>query len=81
VKPVRHPEKGVILETLAVEVPGRELSAGFRAHYVQANHLDTLLMSGLRETTDKGVLEVLKQVTVVRLEPGKVVLDYAPAVR
>jgi len=40
-----------------------------------------LLMSGLRETTDKGVLEVLKQVTVVRLEAGKVVLDYAPAAR
>ena len=81
VKPMRHPEKGVILETVAVEVPGRELSPGFRAHYVQANHLDTLLMSGLRETTDKSVLEVLKQVTVVRLEAGKVVLDYAPAVR
>jgi len=80
VTPVRHPDKGVILATTSISVPGRELTEGFRAHYRQANHLDTLLMGGIRETVDTTVLGVLKKVTMVRLEEGKVVLDYAPPV-
>lgn len=80
VKPVRHPDKGMVLATTSISVPGRELSQGFREHYRQANHLDTLLMGGIRETVDTTVLGVLKKVTTVRLEEGKVVLDYAPPV-
>jgi hypothetical protein len=80
VKPVRHPDKGMVLATTSISVPGRELSQGFSEHYRQANHLDTLLMGGIRETVDTTVLGVLKKVTTVRLEEGKVVLDYAPPV-
>jgi hypothetical protein len=80
VKPVRHPDKGMVLATTSISVPGRELSQGFSEHYRQANHLDTLLMGGIRETVDPTVLGVLKKVTTVRLEEGKVVLDYAPPV-
>jgi hypothetical protein len=80
VTPVRHPDKGVILATTSISVPGRELTEGFRAHYRQANHLDTLLMGGVRETVDTTVLGVLKKVTTVHLEEGRVVLDYAPPV-
>jgi len=80
VKPVRHPDKGIVLATASISVPGRELSEGFREHYRQANHLDTLLMGGIRETVDTTALGVLRKVTTVRLAEGNVVLEYAPPV-
>ena len=78
VKPAAHPEKGIVLATSSLSVPGRTLTEGFLSHYIQANHVDALLMTGLRETTDLRPLNILKQVTTVRLENGRIVLDYAP---
>ena len=78
VKPTAHPDKGILLATSSLSVPDRTLTEGFISHYTQANHVDALLLNGIRETTDLRPLNILKQVTTVRMENGQVILDYAP---
>jgi hypothetical protein len=76
--PEKDPGKGVRLLTRNLTIPGKTVTAGFLDHYKENNHLDTLLMDGLRKSSDPAVMQVLKKVTTVRLEPGAAVVEYAP---
>jgi hypothetical protein len=77
-RPERNVKHGIILQTKAVEVPGRTPSEGFTRLYLEANHLDGLLLEKLREDGANHVAETMRKVTAIRLEPGFVHLDYAP---
>ena len=74
----RDSDKGLKLKTRNVTIPGRTVTEGFLEHYKENNHLDTLLLDGLRQSKDPAIMEVLKKLTTVRLEPGAAVLEYAP---
>jgi hypothetical protein len=69
---------GIKIATKNLTVPGRKVTEGFLTHYRENNHLDRLLMEGVRASKDPAVMEVLKKVTTVRLEDGAAVLEYAP---
>jgi hypothetical protein len=71
-------DKGIQLATKNLTVPGKKVSEGFLTHYRENNHLDTLLMDGLRASKDPAIMEVMKKLTTVRLEPGAVIMEYAP---
>ena len=76
--PEKDSEKGLKLKTRSVTIPGKTVSEGFLDHYKENNHLDTLLLDGLRKSEDPAIMEVLKKLTTVRLEPGAALLEYAP---
>ena len=78
VYPVKDKTKGMKLETKALTVPGRTVTEGFFHHYKEQSHLDTLLLEDLRKSSNVAIMEVINQVTTIRLEPGAAVLDYAP---
>ena len=76
--PETDSDKGIKLKTRSVTIPGKTITDGFLDHYKENNHLDTLLLDGLRTSKDPAIMEVLKKLTTVRLEPGAAVLEYAP---
>jgi len=76
--PEAHKEKGIQLLTKSLTIPGKTISQGFLDHYKENNHLDTLLMDDLRKSKDPAIMDVLKKLTTIRLEPGAAVLEYAP---
>ena len=71
-------DKGILLATKNLTVPGKKVSEGFLTHYKENNHLDKLLMDGLRSSKDPAIMEVIKKLTTVRLEPGVAIVEYAP---
>lgn len=76
--PETHKEAGIRLQTRNLVIPGKTISDGFLSHYRENNHLDTLLLDGLRQSTDPAIMQVLKKITTVRLEPGTAIIEYAP---
>ena len=76
--PEADSDKGIKLKTRSVTIPGKTVTEGFLNHYKENNHLDTLLLDAMRSSKDPAIMEVLKKLTTVRLEPGAAVLDYAP---
>ena len=76
--PETDSDKGIKLKTRSVTIPGKIVTEGFLDHYKENNHLDTLLLDALRNSNDPAIMEVLKKLTTVRLEPGAAVLEYAP---
>jgi hypothetical protein len=71
-------DKGIQLRTKDLTVPGKKVTEGFLTNYKRDDHLDTLLMDGVRNSKDPSVMTVMKKLTTVRLELGAVVLEYAP---
>jgi hypothetical protein len=69
---------GIKLKTKNLTVPGKKVSEGFLTHYKDNSHLDTLLMDGVRKGKNASVMEVMRKLTTVRLEPGTVILEYVP---
>ena len=76
--PEKNAELGIKLLTRSLTIPGKTVSEGFLDHYKQNNHLDTLLLDGLRNSKNPAILEVLKKLTTVRLEAGSAVLEFSP---
>lgn len=76
--PEKHSELGIKVLTRSLTIPGKKVSDGFLSHYKENNHLDTLLLDGLRNSKNPAVMEVLKKLTAVRLEPGAVILEFVP---
>ncbi len=77
VSPSAQKEKGILLATKNLSVPGKTVSEGFIQHYQENGHLDTLLMAPYR-TEGSAVLDILKTITTVRTEAGAVVVEFAP---
>ena len=77
IAPATQKEKGILLATKNLSVPGKTVSEGFIQHYKQNGHLDTLLMAPYR-TEGSAVLDLLKKITAVRTEAGAVIVDFAP---
>ncbi len=72
-------DKGIVLATKAITVPGKTVTEGFITNYKDTNHVDGLLLNELREKSkDPSIMEVMQKLTTVRLEPGVAVLEYAP---
>ena len=77
-RPEVRSDSGLVLLTRALDVPGREVSDGFRSRYLEANHVDGLVFDEVRKNAEwKAVLD---NVTAVRAEPGKVIVEYVPPV-
>jgi len=76
--PEKNAELGIKLLTRSLTIPGKTVSEGFLNHYKENNHLDTLLLDGLRNSKNPAILEVLKKLTTVRLESGSAVLEFSP---
>ncbi len=76
--PEMDKDKGVQLKTRSVAIPGKTVTDGFIQHYKENNHLDTLLLDELRNSKDTAIMDVLKKLTTIRLEPGTAVLEFAP---
>lgn len=75
-RPEVKSDTGLVLLTRSLEVPGKTVSEGFTASYLQANHVDGLILDELRKE-DK-INAILTKISIVRCEPGKVVLEYTP---
>ncbi len=76
VRPEIRKDTGLILQTRALEVPGRELTPGFTKTYLEANHLDGLALDEVRK--DEKLKALLAKITAVRCEGGKVIAEYLP---
>lgn len=76
--PEKNSELGIKLLTRNLIIPGKSVSEGFLNHYKENNHLDTLLMEGVRSGKNPALLEVLKKLTTVRLDAGSALLEYVP---
>lgn len=73
-----HKDLGIQLQTRILEIPGKTVTEGFLTRYKELNPIDSLLMDNLRGSKEPAIMEVLKKLTTVRLEPGAAVLEYAP---
>ncbi|MES2706713.1 MAG: hypothetical protein V4726_08950 [Verrucomicrobiota bacterium] len=79
VRPEIKSDSGLVLLTRDLEVPGKTPSEGFKASYLQANHMDGLAFEELRK--DNRMKSLLTRITSTRCEPGKVVLEFNPPVK
>ena len=78
VSPEKDKEKGLLLQTRELIIPGKTVTEGFLGKYKEMNPLDSLLMDNVRQSKNTAIMEVLKKVTTLRLEPGAAILEYAP---
>jgi len=76
--PEKHKELGVKLKTQNLTIPGKTISEGFLNHYKDNHHLDALLLDEMRKGKTPHVMDVLKQLTTIRLDQGAAVLEFLP---
>lgn len=79
VRPEIKSDTGLVLLTRSVEVPGKTLTEGFTASYLQANHMDGLVFEEVRK--DNRMKNLMTKITSTRCEPGRVILEYTPPVK
>ncbi len=75
-RPELQKDTGLILLTRTIEVPGNTLTPGFTKTYLEANHLDGLVLDEVRK--DEKLKGLLSKLTAIRCEPGKVIVDFVP---
>jgi hypothetical protein len=76
--PEKHADLGIQLQTRDLTVPGKTVTEGFLRIYKEQNPLDALLLENVRGSSNTSILEVMKKLTTVRLEPGAAILEYSP---
>lgn len=79
VRPEVKSDTGLVLLTRTIEVPGKTLTEGFADRYLQANHLDSLVLDQIRK--DSRLNGLLTKITSTRCEPGRVILEYTPPLK
>lgn len=78
ISPVVDKDNGIKLRTSTLTVPGKSVPDSFLSHYKDHGHLDALLMDPVRNSKNLALMEVIKKLTAVRLEPGAAVLEFVP---
>jgi len=79
ISPVVDKDNGIKLRISTLTVPRKTVPDSFLSHYKEHGHLDTLLMDPVRTSRNPALMEVIKKLTAVRLEPGAAVLEFVPS--
>lgn len=76
VRPDLRQDVGLVLLTRDLQADGKTVTEGFRNRYLEANHVDGLVFDEVRKNA--AWKNILSKISAVRLENGKVILEFAP---